>query len=135
MKRNQLIVYTKFCLNCIMPDFWRMFQKEAVRQGYSLETIRTTYRPFAHKKASSIWKSDDYFAFVVFPDGGVFKLEGAMDMWQEKAKNKLVKSGKKKSTRRRKKDVQGLSETPRTIRVDGAEDTGTDIEVKVEGDN
>lgn len=129
-KKNQkLTVYTKFCLDCVMPEFWKMFRQRAFDEGYTIKVIRTSYRPFAHKKAVASCGDEHYFSFAVFPDGKVLKLEGAINMW-DNARNKLVKSGKKKGGR---KNVQRLPKAARTIRVDGVEDKGVDIEVKNEG--
>lgn len=132
-KTQKLVIYTKFCLDCVTPEFWDIFRKRAFGEGYSLKVIRTAYRPFSHKKASSIWGDDSYFAFVVFPNGDAMKMERAIDMWDE-AKNKMVKSGKKKSTKKggRKDGVLGVSETTRTVRVDSVEDTGVETKVKTE---
>jgi len=127
---EKLIVYTKFCLPCVMPEFWDMFQKEALKQGYGIKVCRTTYRPFAHKKATEIWGADGYTAFGVFPDGQAIALERIMDMWRDNAKNKLVKAGKKKSARKGKNDVQRLPKTSRSIRVDSVESPATKIKVE-----
>lgn len=126
---KKLLVYTKFCLPCIAPEFWDMFQKEALKQGYEIKVCRTTYRPFAHKKATEIWGDDGYTAFGVFPDGQAISLERIMDMWTDNVKNKRVKSGKKKSRKGAKNDVQRLRKTSRTIRVDSVENPAVEIKV------
>ena len=94
---EKLIVYTKFCLPCLMEDFWQQFQKEATKRKFEIKVIRTSYRPFSHRKAVEIWGSDDYSAFAVFPNGDALKLERIMDMWTDDVKNKMAKPGKKKS--------------------------------------
>ena len=127
---KKLTVYTKFCLPCVMEEFWAMFQKEALKQGYEIKVVRTTYRPFAHKKATEIWGGDGYTAFGVFPDGKALTLERIMDMWIDNVKNKRVKAGKKKAARRSKNDVQGLPKTSRSIRVDSVENPTTKIKVE-----
>ncbi len=127
---NKITVYTKFCLSCVMPEFWDMFQKEALKQGYNIKVCRTTYRPFAHKKATEIWGGDDYTAFGVFPDGAATTLERIMDMWIDNVKDKRVKAGKKKAAKRSKNDVQRLPKTSRSIRVDCVESPATKIKVE-----
>ena len=127
---QKLIVYTKFCLPCVMEEFWNNFQKEALKHGYDIKVQRTTYRPFAYKKATEIWGGDGYTAFGVFPDGTATALERIMDMWIDNVKDKRVKAGKKKAAKRSKNDVQRLPKTARTIRVDSVENTATKIKVE-----
>lgn len=126
---KKLLVYTKFCLPCIMEEFWANFQKEALKQGYEIKVCRTTYRPFAHKKATEIWGGDGYTAFGVFPDGQAIALERIFDMWIDNVKDKQVKTGKKKAKKGANNDVQRLRKASRSIRVDSVEDPAVKIKV------
>ena len=125
-------IYTKVCLSCTLGEDWTKLQVKLIHAGYHLHTHRTTYDPSLHKKATKLWGDATYLAFAAFPDGKVIAL-GALEDMIDDIKDKRVKAGKTKPVRKKrskKNDMLGLSETPRSIRVDYMESKTRKIKVE-----
>lgn len=59
-----ITIYTKFCLKCVSKDGYRTVQEWCFNNGYSLEIVRTSYRPLAHQEASAFYGSEKYTIFA-----------------------------------------------------------------------
>lgn len=122
MKRQTLIVFSKFCVDCVWPEAWAKILKFATKNGYKIEVERTTYHPKRHEKATALWGDDNYTAFLMTPKGypiDILELSKSLTTeggWQDdmqglrrtkdafgKAESMVADSkNKKKATRRRK---------------------------------
>ena len=57
-------LYTKFCVKCVAPDELQKLKNWCETNKHTLDIVRTTYRPEAHKEASSFWGEENYTMFV-----------------------------------------------------------------------
>ena len=131
MNSNRLNLYTKVCLPCVDKKLWEGFQRAVWSAGYELNVIRTTYAPELHQEATKIWGGEDYLAFIIAPNGEALTINEAKKMFEE-IKDKMIKAGKSKPVRKGKKNVQGLRQTKRPIRVDSVETPPSEIKVQTE---
>lgn len=124
MNNNQLEVYTKVCLPCVLKKQWTDLQRLMTQNGYSCRVFRTTYDQALHQKATSLWGNGEYMAFAVNPDGQILslpELRKALNRVQEPT-DKLVKAGKAKPVRKGKKhDVRRLPKATRSHRKNPVE--------------
>lgn len=139
---EDLEIFSKVCLPCVMGDDWTRIQAKLIQKGYRLKVRRTTYDPRLHEIASGLWGGDNYLAFASFRDGKVVAL-GALESMIDDLKDKRVKAGKSKPVRKKrskKNELCGLSKTARPIRVDSVESEAVEIKVetktrqKIQGD-
>ena len=126
---NYIDIYTKVCLPCVMKKEWPEFRRTVTSAGYEIKMIRTTYDQGLHKEASEIWGNEGYTAFVLAPNGEALSIPKAKKMFEE-IKDNRVKAGKSKPVRKGKKNVQGLRQTKRPIRVDIVENPPSEIKVE-----
>lgn len=96
-------LYTKFCVKCIAPDDLQSLKNWCESNNHTLEIVRTTYRPEAHKEASLYWGEGNYTMFVRDETEGVnteffefVKKLKEKDEPKTIKKAKPVKEGKKK---------------------------------------
>lgn len=61
---RKITIYTKFCLPCQWPAETGIVNRWADKYKFKVKVVRTTYRPAKHAKASELWGSDSYQAFV-----------------------------------------------------------------------
>lgn len=118
---SKVIIYTKYCLDCMWPQEWLNVVSWLQHERATLKVKRTTYRPDWHKVATKLYGSDDYTAFVVVNGEVIDFMEFTKD-----CKNKLVELGK---TKEAESDMQRLSKTKgsdRKARVRRKADTSTD---------
>ena len=102
-----VVVYSKWCIECEEPGDMVTLNQWALHNELELQVVRTAYRPADHKRATEIFGSEDYPAFVVYND--VFLLKEFVKMIRD-GKNKLIKPGRDKET---DSDVQRLSTAER----------------------
>lgn len=123
---GDVIVYSKYCIECEEPLELQMLKDWAQRQDLVIQIIRTAYKPADHKQAAEIYGNEDYPCFVVTDD--VKTLKEFAHMISEQ-KNKLVKEGKTKD------DVHSLSDLQKTHskakKVAGDQSTKTKDEKEV----
>lgn len=105
----KVIVYTKWCLECVWPEEVKILRIWA--SDKNIKVKRTSYRPDWHRKATKLYGSEDYDAFVVYKG----KVEDFVSFVND-CKNKLVKEGKLKD------DMPNLQRTEDANREDGAKD-------------
>lgn len=116
-KDYDILIYSKWCLECDYPDEVRELNLWSMKNNLSYKIIRTVYRPKDHKRAIELWssragvtdgESEDYPPFVVYNDITSFK--EFIDMIKD-TKNKLVEEGETKS------ELHTLPKTKRTART------------------
>lgn len=118
---SKVIIYTKYCLDCMWADEWLKVTSWLQHERIALKVKRTTYRPDWHQVATKLFGSEDYTAFAVVNGEVIDFMEFAKD-----CKNKLVELGKTKET---ESDVQGLPKAEggnRKARVRRKANTPTD---------
>lgn len=124
-KKPDVIIYSKWCLVCEVPQIMIAIDEWCMHKGLTYEVRRTAYRPWWHKKAVELWASaegiseDDpeaanYPSFVVWKD--IKAIEEFYRMI-EAERDKLVKGGKNKN------GMLGLSKAKRSNRKDSMADS------------
>ena len=99
-------LYSKFCVKCVKPQDFAVFEHYCMTKGYRLEVIRTSFDPKMHEEATKIWGSDTYVMFIHSNDTNMDfdyameKLKNGQDLFEEdfvqEVKSKPVKRTKKK---------------------------------------
>ena len=118
-KQKTIKLYTKVCARCMWPAKMNLLQSYAQNKGAKLKIMRTAYRPDWHKKATEIYGSEDYTAFIY--EGGRVK---DFISWTGKTKAKPVKNTKAKRTKKtkakkaKKNDLRELPEAKGSDRED-----------------
>lgn len=124
---GDLIIYSKWCLQCDYPEELLTINQWAMRRDLDTQIIRTAYRPADHQKAARLWAesqkltteaAQDYPAFVVDRSSKPTRIIGlkelcemiTQDTTEYELKNKLVKEGKIKG------DLQNVSRPKRSPR-------------------
>ena len=113
---NQLEIYTKVCLPCVLKSKWTDLQRLMARNKIPFRVFRTTYDQALHSKATNLWGNGAYMAFAVFPNGKIVSLSELRRELNriDEPTDKLVKAGKAKPVRKGKKhDVRRLPKTTR----------------------
>lgn len=101
---GDIIIYSKWCVQCMMPDDLLAVNMYALHKDLIVQVIRTAYRPADHKKATELWScrkgavegenSEDYKTFVVY-NGKIQEFKEFLKMII-RAENKMVKEAKTK---------------------------------------
>lgn len=89
---KEIIIYHKFCLECYWDEEFRIIKSYAQNKRYKLSTVRTTSDLKIHEKATEIYGSPRYKAFV-YENGNVTEIAD----FAKKCKAKPIKNTKAKA--------------------------------------
>lgn len=126
---GDIIIYSKWCVQCRMPDELLAVNTYALHKDLSVQVIRTAYRPADHKKATELWgcrtgaeteDAENYPTFVIASGSSKIRTLKEYVKMIRKADNKMIKEA------RTKDDVRGLPQTKRASRKDSVADTATE---------
>lgn len=126
---GDIVIYSKWCVQCRMPDELLAVNTYALHKDLSVQVIRTAYRPADHKKATELWgcrtevkpeDAENYPTFVIASGSSKIKTLKEYAKMVIKAENKMIKEA------RTKNDVQGLPKAKRVSRKDSVADTAAE---------
>jgi len=109
MPENEVIVWSKFCVQCIRPEEWKRFEKYCQLKGWFITVCRTTYLPKLHEQATSIYGSENYTMFMqkdkmIYDfDYAIKKIDDGEELFTEELPNKKVDIKKTKPAKRGKR--------------------------------